>query len=76
MPRSGRPPPRIDIAAGVAMAALFVCVALLGVFVSKWAIVGGGLVAAAVWAWIRMETGVWVHSFDDVTFRLRRSSEE
>lgn len=52
------------------LAVLLAGVVALAVLVSEWVLVGSGLTFAALWVWIRMDTGVWVQDFEKVEFKV------
>lgn len=37
----------------------------------RWVLFGAGATVVVFWGWIRLETGAWIQTFDDVEFRLR-----
>ncbi len=53
------------------------CLALVAwktVTVSIWVAGGAGAIFILVWAWVRLETGIWPHSFDDIQFGIKPES--
>lgn len=56
------------------------CIAVIALFAWRdgiWVAGGAGAMAVFFWAWVRLETGVWVNRWEDVKFTVydpRRSS--
>lgn len=67
-----------DIRRHVAPAAVMIgCLLIVlwaAVFRSIWTAGGFGAAMIIVWAWARLNTGIWPHSFDDIEIGLKPGS--
>lgn len=57
------------LAAFIAVAC-FVGIAALTISVSKWCGAAAGMLGFAFWAWVRLDTGVWLDDFTRLSFTI------
>lgn len=66
----GKQSPRVLAVCLLGLSAAAAIVALSMIY-SKWVFAGAGLAFIFQWIWIRIETGIWVDSLEDVTVSVR-----